>query len=107
MDYSLGDLQGRLAADREARIAEFKEVAASKPYQDAMIRFGRVTDGFIDAHRALSIYTSRQPTFYENTLMYAFTDDFLESAVGIATGIHMGTHHAARRELRYMLENAV
>jgi hypothetical protein len=55
----------------------------------------------------LALYTTRQRQIYEGSLMYAYSDDFLESAIDVATGIGIGTHHAAQRELRYLLENAV
>jgi hypothetical protein len=98
----------RYLEDRDVRIDEFENVTVpSKPYQGALTRLNRITAGFIEGHRALALYTSRQPQIYRDSLMYAFSDDFLESAIDVATGISIGTHHAAQRELRYVLENAV
>jgi hypothetical protein len=94
--------------ERNLRIEEFDTVIVpSERYHNALKRLQRITMGFIDAHRALALYTSRQPNLYNRSLMYAFSDDLLESAVDVATGISIGTHHAARRELRYLLEHAV
>lgn len=94
--------------DRETRIADFENLTVpSKPYQDALNRLDRLTVEFVDTHRALAFYTTRQPALYDNSLMYGFSDDFLESAIDVASGVMIGTHHAARRELRYLLENAV
>lgn len=102
-DDPIGELLGR----RKAAIDNHRNIVLSSPaYEAAMTRFQRVTGGFLEAFAYLSLASTRS-TIYDHTLMYAFVDDFLESAVAISDLVQIGTHHVAQRELRYVLENAV
>jgi hypothetical protein len=92
---------------REERMRAHELHLQSDAYQAQLTRLGRLTQGMISLVWLSHAHSSRFPEFVDNFLMYAGTDDMLESLVAVHTLVEQGTLNVARRECRYMLEQSV
>lgn len=91
----------------EETITKHKDLMKTQKYQQEIKFFSKLINDFIDAVRTCWIYSSRDYNLFENSMLLNHTDEFLESAVSCEILVNNGALHAARRELRYLLETSV
>ncbi|GGW79579.1 hypothetical protein [Streptomyces lomondensis] len=94
-------------AERKRRKQEHEEHRRSPEYVGQLQRLVRLTQGAIDLLHMSHVAMSRMPNATDTYLMYAGTDDSLECLVAIKALVEQGVHNVARRECRYLLEQAV
>ncbi len=87
--------------------AEQERVHATKEYQDAKRYAVHLFNDFFHTTRGLHLAASRAPRMIHNSLVFRFIGELWESTFIIWDLLDVGAHNAARREMRYMLENAV
>jgi hypothetical protein len=80
------------------------KVIDSQQFQENIKYFSDFTFDFIDAIRAISLYSTRAKDIYEKQLTIKASDDLIQSAVGIRSLVMDGVHNMAKRELRYLIE---
>jgi hypothetical protein len=87
--------------------AEKERVHATKEYQDAKCYTIRLFNDFLATSRGLYLAVSRYPPTLHDSLVFRFIGELWESTFTIWDLVDVGAHNAARREMRYTLENAV
>lgn len=90
--------------EQAERQRKYEEHRNSAEHIGQMTRMRRLTASAINlvymSHLSITRFTGAVDTY----LVYAGTDDALESLVAIRSLIEQGVHNAARRECRYLLE---
>lgn len=93
--------------ERAERQREHEKHLNSPQYLGQLRRLNRLTEAAINLVYTSHVGISRIPTATNTYLVYAGTDDALESIVAIRALVTQGVHNVARRECRYLLEQAV
>lgn len=75
----------------------------SKEYQDELKFLARTRDEFLRAFTAVAMYSGRPPSLNSKSLLFADSQDILESAMSYPMLVSEGILNAPRRELRYVL----
>jgi hypothetical protein len=89
------------AKDHELRVLD------SQHFKQELTAFLAITYDFVDAIRAISLYSTRAKDIYDEFLTIRSSDDIIQSAIGIRSLVVDGVHNMAKRELRYIIEMSV
>ncbi|MCR6649169.1 MAG: hypothetical protein NVV70_13915 [Cellulomonas sp.] len=92
--------------DLDARVREHDDVRGSSDFRAQEQRLDRLTFAFVELVRHSWFQANRHTPIIDGLLMYAATDDTLESVIAIRGLVAQGVHNMVRRECRYLLESA-
>ncbi|MFJ1694553.1 hypothetical protein ACIOHC_05245 [Streptomyces sp. NPDC088252] len=97
----------RREEERAERQRKHEEHLESPQYLGQLKRLDRLTEAAINLVYMSHMGITRIPRAADTYLVYAGTDDELECIVAIRALVAQGVHNVARRECRYLLEQAV
>ncbi|WP_406196651.1 hypothetical protein OG331_15930 [Streptomyces sp. NBC_01017] len=93
--------------ERALKQRKHEEHLSSPQYLGQLKRLDRLTEAAINLVYMSHVGISRMPNATDTYLVFAGTDDALECIVAIRALVAQGVHNVARRECRYLLEQAV
>lgn len=83
------------------------DVMNSDQFKNSVKFINDFTLDFLQAIKAISLYSTRAKDLYNNFLIINASDDIIQSAVGIRSLAIEGIQNMAKRELRYLIEMSV
>ncbi|WP_341716581.1 hypothetical protein QQG74_21620 [Micromonospora sp. FIMYZ51] len=101
---ALGEYMSSVLSEKARAHLTLRE---SDPFQGQVRRLDRLTSGLLSLIWQSWAQSSRHRPIVDNFLMYAGTDYAIESLVSIQALVPHGSQNVARRECRFMLEQAV
>lgn len=80
------------------------DVIETKQFQQELKYLSDFSLDAIQTIRAVSFYSTRAKSIYDNILTIRSSDDLIQSIVGIRSLIVNGVHNMPKREIRYLIE---